>query len=105
MGTYQMSKISVDVVKESIASLISLSQKKHRNFLETIELQISLKNYDPQKDKRFSGTVKLPFMPRPRLKVCVLGDTKACDQARAAGVDCRSVEELKKLNKNKKLVK
>lgn len=31
-------------------------------FLETVELQISLKNYDPQKDKRFSGTVRLaPF--------------------------------------------
>jgi len=23
-----------------------------------VELQIGLKNYDPQKDKRFSGTVK-----------------------------------------------
>jgi len=27
--------------------------------VETVELQISLKNYDPQKDKRFSGTVRL----------------------------------------------
>ena len=31
---------------------------KKRKFVETVELQISLKNYDPQKDKRFSGTVK-----------------------------------------------
>ena len=29
-----------------------------RNFVETVELQIGLKNYDPQRDKRFSGTVK-----------------------------------------------
>lgn len=34
------------------------SKKNHRRFLETVELQIGLKNYDPQKDKRFSGTVK-----------------------------------------------
>lgn len=35
-------------------------------FLETVELQISLKNYDPQKDKRFSGTVRLaPLAPHP----------------------------------------
>lgn len=27
-------------------------------FVETVELQVSLKNYDPQKDKRFSGTVR-----------------------------------------------
>lgn len=26
---------------------------KKRNFVETIELQIGLKNYDPQRDKRF----------------------------------------------------
>lgn len=38
-------------------------------FLETVELQISLKNYDPQKDKRFSGTVRLaPFCPHPALR-------------------------------------
>jgi large subunit ribosomal protein L10Ae len=32
--------------------------QKKRNFNETIELQIGLKNYDPQRDKRFSGTIK-----------------------------------------------
>ena len=32
--------------------------EKRRNFVETVELQIGLKNYDPQRDKRFSGTVK-----------------------------------------------
>jgi len=80
-------------------------KKKQRNFLESIELQIGLKNYDPQKDKRFSGSVRLPFTPRPNIKVCILGDTKACDQAAAAGTDYRSIEDLKKLNKNKKLVK
>ena len=33
-------------------------ETKKRKFMETIDLQIGLKNYDPQKDKRFSGTVK-----------------------------------------------
>lgn len=81
------------------------SKTKQRKFQETVELQIGLKNYDPQKDKRFSGTVKLPYIPRPRMKVCVLGDVKHCEQAKAIEVDSRTVEELKKLNKNKKLVK
>lgn len=48
------------------------SQEKPRGFTETIELQIGLKNYDPQKDKRFSGAIRLPYVPRPKLKVCVL---------------------------------
>lgn len=81
------------------------SKAKPRKFTETIELQIGLKNYDPQKDKRFSGTVRLPYIPRPGMKVCVLGDVKHCEQAQSIGIDARSVEDLKKLNKNKKLVK
>lgn len=72
---------------------------------ETVELQIGLKNYDPQRDKRFSGTVKLPNIPRPKMTVAVLGDALHCDQAKEVGLDSMSVEDLKKLNKNKKLIK
>ena len=39
------------------------------------------------------------------VQVCVLGDHKHCEEAKAIGVDAMSVEDLKKLNKNKKLVK
>jgi large subunit ribosomal protein L10Ae len=46
-------------VRGSIKELLAESNgEKKRNFVETIELQIGLKNYDPQRDKRFSGTVK-----------------------------------------------
>merc|ERR1711918_78307 len=58
-----------------------------------------------QRDKRFAGTVKLPHVPRMRLKVCVLGDAVHCEQAQNLGLPFRSVDDLKKLNKNKKLVK
>jgi ribosomal protein L1 len=47
---------------------VCANQDKKRGFTETIELQIGLKNYDPQKDKRFSGAVRLPYVPRPKLK-------------------------------------
>ena len=80
-------------------------QGKKRNFVETVELQVNLKNYDPQRDKRFSGTFKLPTVPRPNLKCCMLGNAIHCEQADRIGVDHMSVEDLKKLNKNKKLVK
>lgn len=65
-----MSKISVAGVRSNVKELLEYSNEtKKRNFLETVELQIGLKNYDPQRDKRFSGTVKLPTVPRPR-KLC-----------------------------------
>jgi len=78
---------------------------KKRNFVETIEMQVTLKNYDPQREKRFSGTFKLPTIPRTGLKCCVLGNAAHCEQADRIGVAHMSVEDLKKLNKNKKLVK
>lgn len=80
-------------------------ETKKRNFLETVELQIGLKNYDPQRDKRFSGTVKLPSVPRPNMAICILGDQHDIDRAKHGGVDAMSADDLKKLNKNKKLIK
>lgn len=100
-----MSKLQSDVLREAITGIKSDAAEKARKFTETIELQIGLKNYDPQKDKRFSGTVKLPYTPRPSMKVCVLGDHKHCEEAKSLGIDAMTVEDLKKLNKNKKLVK
>jgi len=100
-----MSKVSRDTLFESVNAVLTASQEKKRKFTETIELQISLKNYDPQKDKRFSGTVKLRHIPKPKMSVCVLGDQQHCDEAKSNNVPSMDTEALKKLNKNKKLVK
>jgi len=88
-----------------VNAVLTNSKEKKRNFTETVELQIGLKNYDPQKDKRFSGTVKLKNIPRPKLKICVLGDESHCDEAKANDIPYMDIEALKKLNKDKKLVK
>ena len=56
------------------------SKEKNRKFVETIELQIGLKNYDPQKDKRFSGSVKLRHIPCPKMKICMLGDAQHVEE-------------------------
>merc|ERR1712070_871822 len=66
---------------------------------------IALKNYDPQRDKRFSGTFKLPVVPRPNLKCCIIGNAVHCEEAERIGVDKMSVDDLKKFNKNKKVIK
>jgi large subunit ribosomal protein L10Ae len=101
-----MSKITVAGVRQNVAELLEYSlETKKRNFLETVELQIGLKNYDPQRDKRFSGTIKLPTIPRPNMQVCILGDQYDIDRAKHGGVDSMSTDDLKKLNKNKKLIK
>ena len=99
------SKLPSDTLRDGVSFVLEKSKAKPRKFTETIELQIGLKNYDPQKDKRFNGTVSLPTIPRPKLKLCMLGDAKHCEEAVGVGIDHMDVEALKKLNKNKKLIK
>jgi large subunit ribosomal protein L10Ae len=112
-----MSKLNKDLVINAIDGILAFSQGdtisvageerkgKKRNFTETIELQVTLKNYDAQRDKRFSGTFKLPVIPKPKYDVCILGNAKHCEKAEQIGVDKMTVEDLKKFNKNKKLIK
>nr|CAG4649659.1 EOG090X0CZV [Scapholeberis mucronata]SVE93866.1 EOG090X0CZV [Scapholeberis mucronata] len=99
------SKVSRDTLYEAVNTILAQSAEKQRKFTETVEIQFGLKNYDPQKDKRFSGTVKLKHIPRPAMQVCILGDQQHCDEANANNIPCMDAEALKKLNKNKKLVK
>ena len=112
-----MSKLNRTIVDDAVQKIFALSQGKtvtkegqevngkRRKFTETIDLQITLKNYDPSRDKRFSGTFKLPTIPRPNLKICILGNAVHCEEAERIGVEHRSVEDLKKFNKNKKQIK
>merc|ERR1712226_471402 len=99
------SKISRDALYDVVKAVLEASKEKKRRFKETVELQIGLKNYDPQKDKRFSGTVKLKHIPKPKMKVCVLGDQMHLDEAKEINLPSMSADDLKKLNKDKKLVK
>ncbi|KAK3363224.1 ribosomal protein L1-like protein [Lasiosphaeria hispida] len=101
-----MSKITVAGVRTQVQEVLKYANdKRKRNFVETVELQISLKGYDAQRDKRFSGAVRLPLAPRPQMAICLLGDQHDLDRAKHHGIDAMSVDDLKKLNKNKKLIK
>merc|ERR1712183_1195518 len=99
------SKVTRDTLYECVNGVLQGAKDKKRKFRETVELQIGLKNYDPQKDKRLSGTVKLKYIPKPKMKICVLGDQMHIDEAKDNGMPAMSADDLKKLNKDKKLVK
>merc|ERR1711988_1685537 len=102
----KMSKVSREILQECVSAVKKGAEEKKRKFMETVDLQIGLKNYDPQKDKRFSGTVKLKHIPRRKFKVCVLGDQAHIDEASSKGIPCMSADDLKKLKKKvKKLAK
>ena len=50
-------------------------------------------------------TCRLRNVPRPNQKICILGDQQHLDEANANNLPCMSADDLKKLNKNKKLIK
>lgn len=97
-----MSKLQSDQVHKVCAAIVKESAEAKRGFVETVELQIGLKNYDPQKDKRFSGSIKLPTVTKAKYKLCVLGDEKHCDEAKKLGIAFLNLEELKKYGNMKK---
>merc|ERR1711981_359923 len=103
-NTSNMSKLNPDRLREVIAGILQASKDKKGKFLETIELQVVLKNYDTNKDKRFAGSIKLPNIPRPNLSVCILGDAYHVEEAQKNDVPYMDVESLKALNKDKKKV-
>ena len=48
--------------------------------------------------------LRLKYSPRPKFQVCVLGDERHCDEAKANNIPCMTLDDLKKLNKAKKPV-
>ena len=53
------------------------------------------KDYDPNKDKRFVGSVKLPNVIRPNLKYCVIADAAHIDKCKAANIEYIDQDALK----------
>eukprot|EP00030_Apusomonadida_sp_AF-17_P004127 a508340_48937.p2 GENE.a508340_48937~~a508340_48937.p2 ORF type:complete len:227 (+),score=110.63 a508340_48937:27-683(+) len=100
------SKISGDHLRDCVKAVLKHAlETKKRKFVETVELQIGLKNYDTRKDKRFKGQIRLNHMMKPNMKICVLGNVKHCDAAAALGIDSLSEDRLKNFKRDKKLVK
>ncbi|KAH7823302.1 putative 60S ribosomal protein L10a-1 [Monocercomonoides exilis] len=100
-----MSKIDGEIMRSAVASILDYKKKHPRKFVETIELQVGLKNYDPNTDRRFSGSIALPVMACPRRTVCVFADAAHEEEAQKKGLPFMNVGDLKKLNKDKKLVR
>lgn len=100
-----MSKLNRAATEEKIAALLKFSnEEKKRKFIESIELQIGLRNYDPARDKRFSGTIRLPYVCKPRMNICVIADAATVEHCEALRIPFVTSNDIKGLNKSKKEV-
>eukprot|EP00771_Trimastix_marina_P003918 gnl/Trimastix_PCT/63.p1 GENE.gnl/Trimastix_PCT/63~~gnl/Trimastix_PCT/63.p1 ORF type:complete len:218 (+),score=82.61 gnl/Trimastix_PCT/63:93-746(+) len=101
-----MSKLDPAILRQAIGQVLTHStETKKRNFVETIELQVAIKNYDTATDKRFNGSVRLPSMACPRRTVCLFGDVAHCEEAQRLGIPYMDVPTLKAFKRDKKKVK
>ena len=64
-----------------------------------------LKDFNPDKEKKFNSTVVLNHPVKRTPNVCVIGTIGHVEQAKAMGVDAHSLEEINVFAKEAKLVK
>lgn len=98
-----MNKLTNEQIKKAIED--ALANRKQRKFTETVDLQVMLRDYDPEKEKRFNSSTTLNYNCRSHLKVCVVGVIQHVEQAKEAGLDGVLVDDLKKFNNEGKLIK
>ncbi|KAG5214103.1 hypothetical protein JEQ12_009889 [Ovis aries] len=96
------SKVSCNTCYEAVGKVLPGNQYKCLQCLEMVALQVSLWAYDSQKDKHFLGTIRLKSTPRPKFSMCVLWDQQHCEEVKVVDIPHTA---LRKLNKNKELVK
>merc|ERR1719491_2909887 len=106
-----MAKINPEHLDEAIAEVLKTAfernegRRENRKFIETIELQMGLKGFDPARDKRINATTVLPQAPKTMYRFCLLGNEAQCKEAEEMGLPFKTVDELKGFKRNKKLVK
>ncbi|KAJ5729008.1 uncharacterized protein N7483_003516 [Penicillium malachiteum] len=79
-----MSKITVAGVRENVQAVLDYSLNEKKPFLWYHQAALH---------------------PRPNMSICIIGDQHDLDRAKHHGLDAMSTDDLKKLNKNKKLIK
>merc|ERR1712227_257243 len=99
----KMSKINQEQLKKSIEWC--RENRKQRNFVETVDLQIMLRDYNPDEEKRFNSSIVLPNQAKSVIKVCVIGNVKHIDMCKQAGIPHIDMDGIKRFNKQGKPVK
>ena len=101
-----MSKLSPNHLQAAIAELLQYALvEKPRHFVEKVDIQIALKGYDTAKDKRFAGHIVLPHVIRPHMSICYICDLETEAAAKRLGVATQTMDELRKLDRNRGKVK
>eukprot|EP00178_Gracilaria_changii_P024384 TRINITY_DN73449_c0_g1_i1.p1 TRINITY_DN73449_c0_g1~~TRINITY_DN73449_c0_g1_i1.p1 ORF type:complete len:133 (+),score=34.01 TRINITY_DN73449_c0_g1_i1:3-401(+) len=98
-----MSKINSEHMKKCIAEI--LENRKERKFTESIDMQVKLRDYNPDKEKRLNTTLMLSHQARTTQKVMVIAMLNHKQECEKLGVDVTDLDGLKKFNNQAKKIK
>lgn len=92
------SKLNPERLRRCVGAVLEASARKRRRFLEFVDLQIAFSDYQLLTDKCIQGALLLRHIPKPDMRVCVLGDVHHCGEARARGLPFKTLQDLRELN-------
>lgn len=64
-----------------------------------------LRDFDPEKDKRFNSSTVLSYACKSKLSICLIGTINHIEQCKDLSVEAVNVDDLKKFNNEAKLIK
>lgn len=83
----------------------SIEKNKPRKFVQTVELQITLRNYNAKKEKKLAADIDLPNQVKKKLKIiCIVNDADR-DQCLRDKIDHIDMDFFKKYNNDMKQIK
>lgn len=64
-----------------------------------------LRDFDPEKDKRFNSSTTLSYPCKSKLKICLIGTMTHIDQCKDVQIEFVNIDDLKKFNNEAKMIK
>ena len=98
-----MSKVGTEQISEALHK--ALADRKKRKFVESLDFQVMLRDFDPDKDKRFNSATTLNHPIKSSMKFCVIGTIGHVEEAKELQHEGVLVDDLKKFNNEPKLIK
>ncbi|KAH6923414.1 hypothetical protein HPB50_001053 [Hyalomma asiaticum] len=96
--------VSKEKLYDCVNGVLNAATRKRRRFLETVDLFVSLQDYDLQKYRRLKGVIKMPHIVRPNLRACVIGGQGEREEARANGLGFVDFDEVLNMKEQRKAI-
>ncbi|KAL1416794.1 hypothetical protein MTO96_027504 [Rhipicephalus appendiculatus] len=90
---------------ECVNGVLGAATKKRRRFLETVDLFVTLQDYNLQKYRRLRGIVKMPHPVKQNLRACLIGGAAESEEAKTLNLGFLDSAEVWRLKGKSRAIK